>query len=1421
MTCEFKTTTNTKSLFYDSLEAKYGGVVAKKLWLSHKTESFIESYSGARRQNGEPTIKGFEEWATINPAPRIRGKEEISKQKKLLQKAFEDAGINISFKSDDTHNGAAKVEGSSDNGFTITYNPHRIGRDSLFHEAGHLLVDLLGVNNPVVQRAIKSLQGSKLWEIVYNSTNYVGERLQKEVLATALGLHAVGELDQFIDKKPLLINRILRLIAEFFGIETSAINKLTKQLTGGKIRGTLLNNITSYQEFQASTLISEQDTLYIETEKAWLETHIANLHKTAARFKHQGGSSKEFANRFLELIDQMKNAETAEAIMLYMEFANNRIFGIEKRLMKEVEVNGKTVLYKDLKYEDIKSMSAEEQRKHISFLYYTRAFVTQWVDIGSIPVIENMDKAEALLLGKRLAEKIKDIDVVWERLAKETYIKLVEASSNPLFGGVGAIENIQEFFNTVNDENWAQRRFDALADTNNPFISSLMKIYARSQRKAKNEKKARIILWNKMLKEKAEAAGMSTSDFLNQYMEYDEDGDATGRVISDIDYPSYFAEKSKYIDEPRGKLLDKLKIIAFGNEYLFEVLYANARVKRTVDGFTDAYATLSPAKQQAYNEFYTAYRAYSKEAVLWFTENTEPIPNADELISKQQQNYAEGKITKVQYDNWMEENTGENYIGQFYYKKRLVRPNIEVWGNKKLETLDKEFHNYLTTLLAELVDHVSDEAILNVEGDYSNIIRKGYFPALPKDERTKLEKFKEGIGWYDTVERNLAVDEAGEVIRFIPLRYVNRLSSEAFENAYVFPDGTTGADLKEMSELDRSDWITNNRAEYNKMKRKSHGKAMETDIDLAMAMFINHSVSHRHKKEIEHEILVGREILRKSKMFKKDGKGLNIKDKFLSAEAGANRFAEIDAESSNTFKHFEDWLNMIFYDDFEIDEGALTKVSRVLQNFTSLKGLGFNPLSALNNVVYGTIQIQIEAIAGQHFGGKNIWRQAKVEYAALKNLASYFADINQDTASTKVNAFFRHYDILRTQEELANPNTMSAAKKGVSGYMFSTQPVYALQHIGEHMMQNQALLAMAYSHRIIEGRIVSYNEFIEGKLLPVLKDELGLKIDVDTSKQNIEKNKELEKTLKAQFEEHLTVYDSYVFENGFVNLKEDIKLEEGEESDFEQKVLSVNHYLHGIYNREDAGAIQKYALGRLAIHFRKWMRPGWNKRFGSRFGQTYWNDRRKMKDEGMYFTTYRFITSPIRDELGNTVRDENGERNIGKAISNILKGYAEFFKNFKVHWHSMDVSERANVMRSFAELAFLGFIFTLGLMLKGMKDDDDKEKNSLLLYSMLHQYDRTMTELLTYTPVYGWFNEGKKLLKSPMAAFGTISMMMKLIGATFNEVFSSDEEGKIFQGGVYRKENKAYSYLIRNIPIANQFYRMAHIDQNYRFYKMF
>lgn len=67
--------------------------------------------------------------------------------------------------------------------------------------------------------------------------------------------------------------------------------------------------------------------------------------------------------------------------------------------------------------------------------------------------------------------------------------------------------------------------------------------------------------------------------------------------------------------------------------------------------------------------------------------------------------------------------------------------------------------------------------------------------------------------------------------------------------------------------------------------------------------------------------------------------------------------------------------------------------------------------------------------------------------------------------------------------------------------------------------------------------------------------------------------------------------------------------------------------MHGIYNFEDRNALQNVGLGRMAILFRKWIKPSLNKRFD----KVSYNYDLDDWTEGYYRTMGRFVLQMIKD----------------------------------------------------------------------------------------------------------------------------------------------------------------------------------------------
>ena len=233
-------------------------------------------------------------------------------------------------------------------------------------------------------------------------------------------------------------------------------------------------------------------------------------------------------------------------------------------------------------------------------------------------------------------------------------------------------------------------------------------------------------------------------------------------------------------------------------------------------------------------------------------------------------------------------------------------------------------------------------------------------------------------------------------------------------------------------------------------------------------------------------------------------------------------------------------------------------------------------------------------------------------------------------------------------------------------------------------------------------------------------------------------------------------------------------------NDFENRVHSINHSLAGIYNKLDRSAFQKYAIGRALFNFRKWMIPGFNRRFK----EYYKNYELPAEVEGYYRTSGKFIWELIKD---------------------LKEGQFSIMKN----WYSLKDFEKANMRRSMSEVAI--FLLALAVMqaLSHIEGDDDDWALNMAAY----QSRRLVMELGAMTPSPWLPGEALKLLDSPIPSANQISELMKLL--TIWNWFDEIESGK------YEGMYKIQKQLIRSIPPMKAVHDVMHPAEKLKFYNKF
>lgn len=914
--------------------------------------------------------------------------------------------------------------------------------------------------------------------------------------------------------------------------------------------------------------------------------------------------------------------------------------------------------------------------------------------------------------------------------AKELSEILIRKKVEPLSSNPEVINQTVDILGLQKDENQVQGFLDALADTNNILVSLIVKDLNTALDKRNLEVQRKTKEFSEKYKE-FESQGYTFNDLLMR----DKEGNVLPNLITEFDY------------------------IAFQNSK--EAMYAEVK-KMHIDQ-----EGLDPESKA----FKIIESKIERTKAKWYSTNQRVIPNVKEVLNKKK-----SELTEEEYYDWYEANTVQG-TRDTYYTGELVQPNPSIYGVKEYQILTNsktpraekrlEFYNYYRSLMKELVQDNSKTFIDN-----------GDIPAVPVDNRTWWEAVKQDVlqirnnrDKSDDRTKLINVDESGNITSILVQPYLKR---------------TFSYELKDENDESISKSERKRRIEENLEVKRKHQRLNIDSVNLNMSEvipeFIKTSIDFNTRKSFEDEILLAKEIINSSQVETRKG----TYDRIATKLTGEQKAVIINGAESNIKKHLDKYIKMVFYDDFEEQENEnLVRISSLLQNYTSLVQIGFNPFVGINNKVYGTLQNVIES-SGGYFFDRDSYKKGRKFYNNGDSLLAYFSGRHQKESSTLQEGLIKTFSIYQSQRELSgkkgNPITGALDK-----YKYVNDAIYGMQTLGEHTMQNVSLFSMMHSHRIVDGKARTYKDFIDSKIEKITDK------NQNRAKEILERNKNIKENLKQEFEKLPRVVDVYELTDGYVRVKDQFNFSDEAFSEFRQRVIGVNQYMHGIYVKEDAGTLQAYALGRLALQMKKWLRPGWNRRFGTHFGGNFWNERRQAPDEGMYVSTYNFV-------------------------KDIIKGQNDFAINYKIVWNNMNEFQKSNVRKTLVELSALFSFYLITAMAKSLSEDDEDLRESRIFNMFMYQSDRVWKELALYTP-FGLAAEGQKLLKSPMASYGTVKNLYQL---SYNMMLYPfrDEKDRTYQGGMRHGQDKVYSKLVDTLPVINKAERLYNIRRNNEFYSL-
>jgi hypothetical protein len=492
---------------------------------------------------------------------------------------------------------------------------------------------------------------------------------------------------------------------------------------------------------------------------------------------------------------------------------------------------------------------------------------------------------------------------------------------------------------------------------------------------------------------------------------------------------------------------------------------------------------------------------------------------------------------------------------------------------------------------------------------------------------------------------------------------------------------------------------------------------------------------YRNKRDILPELEMTRFFINQRKVYKR-----NIFNKVVKNSMGEDDNSATLKDKTVMANMLNDWFDMALYGKKSTDDKSLIRLSDnksidiikfvdLINRYTSLNLLGLNFVQGIANVTIGEVMTATEAIAHEYVSPSTLTK-ATLKYNQY--LPGVLGDVSKNVPTSLGGMLYEEFDVLGEDvtETVFSSNTLL-------GKSYRKTSMFFMQKSGEHWLQNRFMLAM-----LIEKK--AYDK--QGNLLGSMLDQY----EVNNGKLVLKENVDLTKS-------------QWTFED-------QIK--------FRTKIKGVLSRMHGEYGDLGRVALQRSALGRMAYMFRKFVMPGFRRRWASK----QYMERLGQYTEGNYITT-------------------------GKFIKNYYKELATFqLSVLGENWAGLSDHEKANIRRTVSEAVFLTAAIILASAFYGMSNDDDDD----WVYGFLsYQAYRLKAELLFFTPK---IDEAWSILRSPMASMAVMQNVIDLSG----ELFQPSER---YERGPWKGQLKIKKTLLDFVPVYKQFYKARDIQQQISWFR--
>ena len=757
-------------------------------------------------------------------------------------------------------------------------------------------------------------------------------------------------------------------------------------------------------------------------------------------------------------------------------------------------------------------------------------------------------------------------------------------------------------------------------------------------------------------------------------------------------------------------------------------------------------------------------------------------------------------------------------------------------------------------------------------------IGRGYLPSMSKgaehDAKWWGKQFLEFLGYSDKLQNGrdpfYHIDYADDKAIDMPMLMEQLRNKDSVNIENIKKTKPQRISYADDEEYNAALTAYNKRMEEALKKNKEiHRALLNRDYRTVLSNFITQAAHFNAIQDNKYMLYYGKEMLDRMEVYQKNVGWSNLKKDHQRGARGETRY--LTQKDERLQGQYENWIRRIIYNQFKESNANFTKVSSLLQSFTSAKFMMLNITGGIGNVTVGESGLAGEWIAKEFIGAKDY---ARGKALWMHNSWSFINDLGKDKASTLASAIVKEMNVIDF-DQLAGISDSNHLDAGTA-FEKLRNALYSPNAIGEHFMQNAAMFSLMYSNRLVpvvdaenRGKIkyrgMSKYEYIadchekalkriiEGTEFEAkfnnyvgsikedankLKEFVFGRKDFTTEfartlpnkmqKEFVKVKKELEKTATADFEKNSTLIENLDLKDGKLAFKEGSKLAEldalsadKEVSDaykllgeFKGKVISVNKEIHGVYDKLGAAQLEKHWWGSLAMQYHKHIYPGILKHYRR---QGYFNEERGAFTLGCGPALMDFLSMPL-DKI-KADREINGTQ-LGalQTLQKLFIGYVDMATNFNTNWNMLPRYQRAAILRAMGNVA--GSVAAIAMALAAHAIWDDKElENSTLGNLLIYEADSLATQVMMYTPPFV-ITEGKKLYSSPIAAQTMPSDVLKAMNIIAEGLIAGDDYNWDYSSGRYAKENKLYVLTTRQIPIYRAYSNIAGLNKSNRYYKL-